>query len=145
VVAANAAFEEAIREGADRTELVAVRAKLEAVAVAQHGELVELTKMVSVLPADSRQAIVVAVKTSPADQAPISTPVVPPTPNSDPPPPPPPTPTTTPPDPPPTPTTTPPGPEGSEGGSTAGAGSKANPGNSESKSESGATSPSAGH
>jgi hypothetical protein len=167
VVAANAAFEEAIREGADRTELVAVRAKLEAVAEAQHGELVELTKMVSVLPADSRQAIVVAVKTSPADQAPISTPVVPPTPNPDPPPPPPPTPTTTPPDPPPTPTTTPPdppptptttppdppptptttppGPEGSEGGSTAGAGSKANPGNSESKSESGATSPSAGH
>jgi hypothetical protein len=169
VIAANAALEEAVREGADRAELVAVRAKLEAVAEEQHGELVDLMQMVSVLPADSRQAIVVAVTTSPADQAPISTPVVPPTPNPDPPPPPPPTPTTTPPDPPPTPTTTPPdppptptttppdppptptttppGPEGSEGGSTAGAGSKANPGNSESKSksESGATSPSAGH
>jgi Domain of unknown function (DUF5667) len=162
VVAANAAVKEAVAEGADQAELMAVTAKLIAVAKAQHDELVDLKKMVSVLPADSRQAIVVAVKTSPADKVPISPPVLEPTPNPTEPPPQP-TPTQPPPGPQPTPTEPPPGPQptppstepqqtttttpptsttteappglrGSEGGSTADGGSKETPGSSKSRS-----------
>jgi Domain of unknown function (DUF5667) len=163
VVAANAAVEEAVAEGADQAELAAVTRKLRAVAKAQHDELVDLKNMVNVLPADSRQAIVVAVTASPADQAPIPTPVVPPTPNpSGPLPPPVPTPTdpplTTPPvtDPPTTPPvtdppTTPPVTEEPQQSTTTAptttvppttVGSQGSPGNSKSKSKSESGTPS---
>jgi hypothetical protein len=120
VVAARAAVMEAVAEGAG-SRLVAVADRFKKVAQAQHDELVDLTRMANLLPAASREAIVGAVTASPAGRAPISTPVVQPTPSDtpsgpgptpdpDPPPRPEPTPSTAPPgptstDPPPPPST----------------------------------------
>jgi Domain of unknown function (DUF5667) len=97
VVAANEAVAEAIQESGGDSKLVAVAGNLRRVTDAQHGELVALTKMVNVLPAASRAAIVVAVNQSPATQHPVPVPpVVPPGPQPNPSPPvePPPNPST---------------------------------------------------
>jgi len=81
VVAANVAVEEAIEEGADQSELVAVAAKLGKVAEARTGELVALTKMANLLPPANRVAIGLAVQQSQATVLPLQvlTPASPPT------------------------------------------------------------------
>jgi hypothetical protein len=85
VVAANEAVAEAKDEGGNRSELVAVVGMLRNVTSAQHGELVALKRMVSVLPDSSRAAIVVAVNQSPATPQPVTVPpVVPPEPGPQP-------------------------------------------------------------
>lgn len=85
VVDAREAVAQAIEESGGGSELVAVAGKLRDVTTAQHGELVALTKMVDVLPAASRAAIVVAVNQSPATPHPaLVPPVVPPAPGPQP-------------------------------------------------------------
>jgi len=82
VVAANVAVKEAIEEGADQSELVAVAAKLGKVAEARTGELVALTKMANLLPPANRVAISLAVQQSQATVLPLPqvlTPASPPT------------------------------------------------------------------
>jgi hypothetical protein len=70
VQAANVAVVEAAKEEGADPELVAVVKRLDAVAEAQHGELVALTKMANVLP----RAITLAVAESPAALHPIEPP-----------------------------------------------------------------------
>jgi hypothetical protein len=77
VVAANQAVKEAAKEvDGDSSKLVEVVGKLRAVANAQHGELVELKRMVTALHLPNSQAIASAVDASPATRRPVSVPPV---------------------------------------------------------------------
>jgi hypothetical protein len=71
VVAANVAVAKAAKEGTDRSELVAVVARLGKVAAARTGELDALTQMANLLPVADRQAIAVAVQRSQATVLPV--------------------------------------------------------------------------
>jgi hypothetical protein len=84
VVAANQAVKEAAKEvDGDSSKLIEVVGKLRAVANAQHGELVELKRMVTALHLPNSQAIASAVDASPATRRPVSVPpVVPPAPEN---------------------------------------------------------------